>query len=293
MKIEMTIKHFCKMTQSSIIIALLILSSFSTGFSQVIKDKGNDAELQKIDVEERLGDVIPLDLNFIDDKGQTVSLNSYFNRERPVVLVLGYYTCPMLCNLIMNGLSDVLREIPWRPGSEFQVVSVSIDPTETDLVASAKKKNYIESIGKPNIADGWAFLTGSADMSKKLADAVGFKYFYNEENDEYAHPAVLVILSPEGKISRYLYGIEYPERDFRLAITEASEGKVGSTIDKLILYCYHYDPALGSYVLFAENIMRLGGLVTVILLAILLFTLFLRERRKKLLGMAGTDNKAA
>ena len=271
-----------------ILTLVLILTAYVPGFSQVIKN--DDAQLQKIDVEEHLGETIPLDLSFTDDHGQQVLLADYFNKGKPVVLILGYYTCPMLCNLVMNGVSDVVKEIPWRPGHEFQIVSVSIDPTETDLVAAAKKKNYINSIGKQDIADGWMFLTGPQEMSKKLADAVGFKYFYNEENKQYAHPAVLVVLSPEAKITRYLYGIEFGERDFRLAITEASEGKVGSTVDKLILYCYHYDPESGSYVLFAENIMRLGGIATVIVLAIFVAMLILREGRKKSKIAAETKN---
>jgi protein SCO1/2 len=257
----------------------VVLLSVSLSQAQAIKE--NDANLEQIDVEEKLGDTIPLDLTFTDDRGEDITLGKYFNKGKPVVLILGYYTCPMLCNLVMNGLSDVLRDIPWRPGYEFQIVSVSIDPTETDLVASAKKENYIKSIGKPGISNGWDFLTGPAENSKKLADAVGFKYFYVEDRDQYAHPAVLVILSPDGKITRYLYGIEFVERDFKLAITEASEGKVGSTIDKLILYCYHYDAEEGSYTLFAENVMRLGGIATVILLAVFFFFLFLHERRKK------------
>lgn len=267
---------------------VLVLFLCLAGFSQVINN--NDAQLKKIDVEEHLGQTIPLDLNFTDDHGKQVALADYFNKDKPVVLILGYYTCPMLCNLVMNGVSDVVKEIPWRPGHEFEIVSVSIDPTETDLVAAAKKKNYIESIGKQDIADGWMFLTGPKEMSEKLADAVGFKYFYNEENEQYAHPAVLVVLSPEGKITRYLYGIEFGERDFRLAITEASEGKIGSTIDKIILYCYHYDPQTGSYVLFAENLMRLGGLLTMLILAILVILLILHERRKKLKPAAEAKN---
>ncbi len=245
------------------------------------------AALRGIDVEERLGETIPLDLEFIGSDAQPVQLGSFFNRDKPVVLILGYYTCPMLCNLVFNGVTDAVKELAWRPGTEFQMVTVSIDPRETDIVAAAKKKNYIKAIGKPGIDDGWEFLTGSEKESQALADAIGFKYFYDETQDQYAHPAVVTVLTPSGKISRYLYGIQFSERDLRLALLEASEGKVGSTLDKFILYCFHYDPDAGGYVVFAGNVMRLGGAVTFGLLLVLLTALWYRERRKKTAAQAG------
>jgi protein SCO1 len=265
-------------------ITILIGLAVNLAYGQAVQE--NPEDLRKIDVVEHLGDTIPLDLHFADDTGKPVVLSNYFHQGKPVVLILGYYSCPMLCNLVMNGVSDVVKKLDWLPGKEFQIVSVSIDPNETDVLASAKKANYLKAIGKPGIDDGWMYLTGAEDQSKKLADAVGFKYFYIPDKQQYAHPAVLVILTDQGVISRYLYGIEYKDFDMRMALLEASQGKVGGTLDRIILYCYHYDPEAGSYTVFAGNIMRIGGAITLIIMLVLLSWLWLRERRKKTLNAA-------
>jgi len=260
---------------------LLLALLAADNAAQVVRE--DPEELRAIDVTEKLGDTIPLGLTFVDDHGDSVTLARYFGEDRPVILVLGYYTCPMLCNLVLNGVRDIVSQSSWLPGREYRIVTVSIDPDETDLIAEAKKKNYITSTGKADlgIADGWAFLTGSAEQSRALADAVGFKYYYIEKDDEYAHPAVIIVLSPGGVISRYFYGIQFRERDVRLAMMDAADGNVGSTIDKVLLYCYHYDPQAGGYTLFAANIMRLGGLATIIVIGILVGTLWVRDRRRK------------
>jgi len=247
--------------------------------AQVIQD--NPEELRRINIYEHLGDSIPLDLSFVDDHGDSVTLAHYFHQGRPVVLILGYYTCPMLCNLVMNGVSDVVKELPWQPGAEYQLLSVSIDTTETHVVAAAKKKNYLETMGRPEIGDGWALLTGTGDQAQQLADAVGFQYYYDETQKQYAHPAMLAMITEGGVISRYLYGIQYPERDFRLGLMDASEGKVGSTLDKILLYCYHYDPQSGSYTVLAGNVMRLGGGMTLAALGLLLGGLWVRDRKSR------------
>jgi len=239
------------------------------------------AQLRGVDVEEHLGETIPLDFKFIDAHGDSVTLGKYFNNGKPVVLMMGYYSCPMLCGLIMNGIDKVVKETSLKFGEDYQIVSVSIDTAETDLLASAKKKEHLNKIGVSEDSDGWVFLTGEGSQSRGLADAIGFKYYYDESKQMYAHTAVLIILTEDGKISRYLYGIEYPSKDFRLAILEASQGKVGNTIDRIILYCYHYDPQAGGYVVFAGNVMRLGGLLTFAILAIFLGILWYRDRRKK------------
>jgi len=181
----------------------------------------------------------------------------------------------------LDGVSDVVREMPWLPGKEYQLLSVSIDPRDTDVIALAKQENYLTSIGKPGIENGWVFLTGDSSQSAALAEAIGFKYYYDEEQEQYAHAALLTVLTAEGKISRYLYGIQFKERDLHLALVEASEGKVGSTIDRILLYCYHYDPDAGGYVVFAGNVMRLGGSVTLGLMVVLIGGLLLRERQKR------------
>lgn len=247
--------------------------------AQEVVDKPE--EFENVGIEEHIGDTIPLNLIFTDDHGQQVTLDKYFKQDKPVMLAMVYYTCPMLCNLILNGMVESMKGLDWTPGKEFQVVAVSFQPSETSLLASAKKKNYLKELGKPDVGDGWAFLTGAGDQSKALADAVGFKYRWDEKNQQFAHASAIYLLTPEGKISRYLYGIEFPSRDVKLGLLEASEGKVGSTVDKIILYCYHYDPDAKGYVVFAGNVMRLGGAVTLALLVLLLGTLWSRERIRR------------
>ena len=241
----------------------------------------NPQELQGIDVIEHPGEKIPLDLTFIDDHGKIVTLGDYFNQGKPVIFTLSYYECPMLCTLVLNGLSDGIRGLGWPPGDKFQVFTVSIDPKETAQLAADKKKTYLGNLSLPMKDDGWAFLVGEESQSKALADAVGFKYFYDEKNKQYAHPAAAFVLTEDGRISRYLYGIEFKPRDLKLALLEASEGNVGSTIDRIILYCYHYDPESGGYVVFAANVMKLGGGFTLLSLVVFLGIMWMTERRKK------------
>lgn len=278
MTFELKLRSFAQ----CILVALCLLAFTYPGnvLSQVVTEKPR--ELQNVDISERLGEKIPLDVVFISDEGDTVRLEKYFNQGKPVILVPGYYTCPMLCNLVMNGISDALIEIDWLAGEEFQIVSFSIDPTETDLIASAKKKNYMSRIGKPGTEKGWSLLVGDASQSKALADAIGFGYYWDDNTEQYAHAAVIVILTEDGTISRYLYGIQYPVMDLRLALIEASEGKIGSTLDKILLFCYHYDPDAGSYVVFAGNLMRVGGVVTLIAMVTLVGLLWRRERRRRI-----------
>jgi len=265
---------------SPIFIFILLVCAFTqSGIAQTIQE--DPEQLRGIDVIEHLNDTIPLDLTFTDDKGEQVQLSQYFNRDKPVVLILGYYTCPMLCNLVFNGVSDAVKEMDWKPGEEFTILTVSIDPSETEVVASAKKKNYINYIGKSGIADGWIFMTGEESQSKALADAVGFQYYYDEKEEQYAHAAVIMILTESGKISRYFYGIKFDPRDLKFALMDASEGKVGSAVDKVLLYCFHYDPEAGSYTVVASNVMKLGGVFTLLILGILMGALWIKERRKK------------
>jgi len=270
--------------KSTAAMAVIVLSAVSLLLpgqigGQVIEDIPD--ELQAVGVDEKPGEKIPLDLVFTADDGREVPLGEYFDQGKPVILVLGYYTCPMLCNLVFNGVRDFVKETSWTPGKQFQILTVSIDSTETYTLAAAKKKNYIESSGKEGIDNGWVFFTGTAANSRALADAVGFGYHWDDDTEQYAHAAVIMILMPDGTISRYFYGIQFRELDVRLALMEAAEGKIGSTIDKILLYCFHYDPDAGSYTVFAVNVMKLGGLVTLILLAALIFILWLRDRRKK------------
>lgn len=260
-----------------LVLAVVICAAGAT--AQVVQD--SVPQLMRIDVEEHLGQYVPFDLTFTDDSGREVRLGDYFNQGQPVLMFLGYYECPMLCNLVMNGVVKGIKDLKWQPGKDYTIVSVSINPKETARLAAAKKKNYLESLQMPSASDGWSFLVGDESQSKKLADAVGFKYYWDEKTQQYAHPAVIYLLGPDGKITRYLYGIQFEERDLRLGLLEASEGRIGNSIDRLILYCYHYDPDSEGYVIFAGNVMRLGGFVTLVALAVLLGWLWRRERHRK------------
>ncbi|MFH1699379.1 MAG: SCO family protein [Candidatus Zixiibacteriota bacterium] len=250
-----------------------------SSLAQVINQ--NDPALEGIDIEEHLGDIIPLDVVLTNDAGKQVILEKYFNDDKLVILILGYYTCPMLCNLVFNGVTEGIRNLAWTPGKEYRLLTVSIDPLETVQLAADKKQNYIKSLGRAEVSAGWTYFVAAAEESKRLADAIGFKYYWDEANNQYAHAAVITILTPEGKISRYLYGIEFKERDLRLALLEASEGKIGNTIDRVLLYCFHYDPDAGGYVVLAGNVMKLGGTITVVLLVLFLGFWWLRESRRR------------
>jgi len=268
---KITLRTWLQVATSSVLV-----SSVS---AQIVLEK--QADLDRIDIVEHLGESIPLDLNFIDDKGQEVELGDYFGNDKPVILTLGYYECPMLCDLVLNGLTSGLTGLKWSPGDKFNIVTVSIDPGEDSKLANAKKQNYLTKLNREGAENGWAFLVGEESQSRALAEAIGFKYFYDKDNDEYGHAAAVYVLTENGKISRYLYGIQLAEQDVRLALLEASEGKIGNTIDRLILYCFHYDPDAKGYVATAENIMKLGGLITMIGLALFLGIMWSKERISK------------
>ena len=245
-----------------------ILFSFCFSHAQTLK-KEFPSE-QKIDVIENLGGYIPLDTIFTDESGNEIELGTFFNNEIPTVLTLNYFECPMLCTLVLNGLAESLKNLTLNAGDDFQVITIDINPNEKTLFANQKKKNYIRGFGLENMKNDWHFLTADQESIKKVADSIGYIYYYDKQRDEYMHPAAITLLSSEGKISRYLYGIEYPVKDLKLGILEASEGKIGSTLDKIILYCYHYDPYKNTYTIFATNVMRLGGIFTIIFLGIML-----------------------
>ncbi len=249
----------------------------ATATAQVVEE--HPKELNGVDIVEHLGQKIPLNLTFTDDNGKQVTLGEYFKDGKPVILNLVYYDCPMLCNLVLNGLTEGIKKLAWTPGQQFRMVTISFNPREDYHLAYAKKANYLNSLGKPGADAGWSFLVGAEDQSKALADAIGFKYYWDPKQQQYAHAAATFILSGDGTISRYLYGIDYSEQNLRLALLEASEGKIGNSVDRLILYCYHYDPSAKGYVVFAGNVMRLGGALTVSLLIIFLIIMWRREKR--------------
>lgn len=234
-----------------------------------------------IDVTEHLGSFIPLDLEFTNDEGKRVKLADHFHHGKPAIVVLAYYNCPMLCTLVLNGVADAVKQNPWMPGRDYNIVTISIDTAETYELAKLKRQSYLKYLQKPEADAGWRFYVGEQPQITRLADALGFRYFYDEQRKEFAHPAVIFILGEDGKISRYLYGIRFEERDFRLALVEAAEGKVGNTIDRLLLYCFHYDPNSKGYVIMAMNVMKLGGLATLFILGFFLAVMWKRDRTSK------------
>jgi protein SCO1/2 len=233
--------------------------------------------LEGVGIDEHLGRIVDLDLKFRNEEGRTVPLKDYFVKDRPVILNLVYYNCPQLCNLILNGQTQVMRQIPWTPGDEYEVVTISIDPSETPELARAKKATHLASYGKP--APGWHFMTDMDNNAKRLAELVGYHYRYDPRQKQFAHPAAIMILTPAGKIARYLYGIRFNPRDVRFALTEASENRTTITVEKILLLCYAYDPKAGGYVLFATNFMKFGGALTALAIAFFIFNLFRWERR--------------
>jgi protein SCO1/2 len=239
------------------------------------------AELREVGITEHLDAKLPLDVEFTDELGNTVRLGDYFDGDRPVVLTLNYYRCPMLCGLQLNGVVEGLTQVDWTIGNEFEMVTVSIDPLETPALAREKKQNYVKWYDRPAAGSGWHFLTGREHDIQRLSETVGFRYRYDAESDQYAHAAAIFVCTPEGRVARYLYGIEYPPRDLRLALLEAAEGDIGNALDQLILFCYHYDPSNRRYAPVAMNIMRLGGSATALILGLSLGMLWIRDARRR------------
>jgi protein SCO1/2 len=221
--------------------------------------------LQDVGFEQRLNETLPLELMFKDEDGRDVRLGQYFNR-RPVVLAFVYYECPMLCSQVMNGVTSALSALDERVGADFEVVAVSFDPRETPMMAAAKKKSYVDRYRRDGAAHGFHFLTGSEASIKALTAAAGFKYAWDEQTQQFAHASGFVVATPAGKLSRYFFGIEYAPRDIKFALIESSAGRVGSLVDQVLLYCYHYDPKTGSYSFVAMKAVQLGGAFTLLAL---------------------------
>jgi protein SCO1/2 len=232
--------------------------------------------LKQVGIDQNLNDQIPLDLAFRDEHGNPVQLRQYFG-QKPVILSLVYFNCPMLCTQVLNGLTGSLKLQSLDVGKDFNVVTVSIDPTDKPLIAEARQEMYTGMYGRPGAAQGWHFLTGEDPQIKQLASTVGFRYAFDPDSKQYAHASTIIVLTPEGRISRYLYGIQYPHRDLRLALVEASEGKIGSPVDSILLFCYHYDPHTGKYGLLISHVIQASGGLTVLALGILIVVLSRRE----------------
>ncbi len=241
----------------------------------------------EVGIEQRLGDQIPLDLEFTDERGETVELGKYFG-ERPVVLSLVYFKCQMLCPQVLEGMTGTFRTLDdMNIGREFDVLSVSFDHREGPADAVERKKKYIDQYDRPGAAEHWNFLTGDSLSIAKLADAVGFLYLYDEKTGQFAHASGLMVATPEGKLSRYLYGIEYKADDLRFSLMDASHEEIGSAVDKLLLLCYHYDPATGKYGLVVTNLLRAGGVLAILIVGGFMWINIRRERRKSAMGRGG------
>jgi protein SCO1 len=237
---------------------------------------GKPKMLENVGIDQRLNEQLPLDITLRDESGRAVRLGDYFG-SKPVMLSLVYYSCPQLCNQVLNGLTSSLKTLTaFDIGKEFNVVTVSFDARETPELASEKKKTYLEWYKRPGAAEGWHFLTGDQAAIDKLTEAVGFHYNYDPATNQYAHASGIMVATPRGKLARYFYGVEYSASDLRLGLVEASENKIGTPIDNVILYCFHYDPASGKYGLAVVNLIRLGGAVTVV--GMIAFLLLLRRK---------------
>jgi protein SCO1 len=237
------------------------------------------AALRDVGFDQRLDQQVPLGLLFRDEQGREVSL-AELGGGRPILLALAYYECPMLCTLVLNGLASSLKAVALDPGTDFEVVIVSFDPSEGPQLASAKRSVYLDRYGRPGTEAGWHFLTGSEEQIRALTSAVGFRYQYDESTRQFAHPSGIVLLTPAGRISRYLFGTDFVPRDVRLGLIESAAGKIGSAADAVLLFCYHYDPSTGRYTAAVWNLLRAGGAFTVLLLGAVLTTAYRRERRQ-------------
>jgi protein SCO1/2 len=247
------------------VLALAVLAALGS-VGAAAAQPGAPSPFTRIGFDQLVGAQVPGELAFRDESGRQVRLGDYFNRRpaRPLVLALVYYNCPMLCPLTLNGLTRGLKGLSFDAGREFDVVVVSFDPRETPAMAAKARRETLERYGPRGTAEGWHFLTGPAGSVQGLTRALGFRYFYDPEIKQFAHPAGIVVLTPEGKLARYFYGIEFPSRSLRLSLVEAADDKIGSVVDQVLLYCFHYDPVQGKYSAVTLNIVRLGAILTVL-----------------------------
>lgn len=241
-------------------------------------------QLEGVDIQPTLGAQLPLEETFIDESGKEVKLSSFFQSGKPVVFILNYYSCPMLCGLLLNGARDGFQEIDWKPGDHYKIVTISIDPKETGDLAQAKKESVLGSLASPVLKEKanehWHFLVGQNGSEARLAKALGFGYRWVEEEKQYAHSAAIFIASPDGILTRVLYGIQFVAKDLKLALLEAGQGKVGTLAEKLLLFCYHYDPKDNKYALLASRLVSVAAAIMVLVILIAYGILYLRSRQK-------------
>jgi protein SCO1/2 len=246
--------------------------------AQILDSSAQPVLLREAGIDQKLSAQLPLDLTFRDENGQTVQLRQYF-ADKPAILAFVYYECPMLCTQVLNGLLESMKTLSFDVGKQFNVITVSFDPDETAALAANKKESYLQQYGRPGAEQGWHFLTGDSAAIRQLTQAAGFRYKYDPATDQFAHASGIMVITPQGKIARYFYGIEYAGRDLRLALVEASQNKIGSPVDQLLLYCFHYDPLTGKYGLVIMNVLRLAGIATVVALGTFMLLMFRRDRK--------------
>jgi protein SCO1/2 len=266
--------------QAFVAIMLLGFSAWGQGMSKGIMSPPANMRpprLENVGIEQHLDAQVPRDLPFRDETGQPVKLGDYFGKK-PVILNLVYYNCTMLCGEALAGLSAAMRLLKFDVGKEFDVVTVSFDPRETPEIAAAKKQDYVKRYGRADAASGWHFLTGSAESVNALTKAVGFQYQFDPKINQFAHATAIMVLTPQGRISRYFYGVDFPPKDLRMGLVEASQGKIGNAVDQVLLYCYHYDPATGKYGAIITNILRLAAAFTILILGAFLLIMIRLER---------------
>jgi protein SCO1/2 len=259
-------------------IALASVTAFAQGMGQGIMSPPSNVRppgLKNVGIEQRLNEQLPLDLSFRDETGKTVQLGDYFGKK-PVILSLVYYRCPMLCSEVLAGLEGSLRAMSFSAGNEFTVLTVSFDPKDTPQTATEKKAAMLKSYKRSGAADGWHFLTGTQESIDTLTKAAGFQYEYDPKSGQFAHTTAIMIVTPEGKIAQYYFGVEFPPTDLRLGLIQASQNKIGTVVDQLILYCYHYDPQAGKYGAIVSHMLQLGGGLTILSLGVLLTVLIRR-----------------
>ena len=280
--------HFLKIKRVGVFISALLLFSMNVGAfdgtTVPMAAKDTPKELQGIGIDEKLGAKIDLSLKFKNDDGKEVTLGSFFDGKHPLIISPVYFSCPGLCNFHLNGLTDALKLMPveWSVGDKFQILSVSFDSKETPDLAIKKKETYMKVYGREGAQSGWHFLTADASAIQALTSSLGFKFRWDETAKEWAHASAAVIITPDGKISRYLPGISFDPKDLKLALNEATEGKIGSVVDHLVLYCFKYDPHQSKYTLAAFNVMKLGGAVMVLVMVLWLLPIYIRSRRVKI-----------
>lgn len=241
------------------------------------------AQLKEVTFDQKLNAQLPVDAMFKDETGASVALGDYFTGQKPVVFAFVYYQCPMLCEQVMNGISSTLKAVPFTPGKDFDVVLVSFDPRDTPPAAAEKKQKHLAYWHAQGTAGAWHFLTGSEDSIRRVTRAAGFNYRWDQLTNQFAHVSGVLVVTPDGRLSQYFYGVEYSPKDLRLALVEAGEGKIGSVIDQVLLFCYHYDPAAGRYGVMVINLVRAGGVLTV---ACMVGFILVMRRREVQIGRA-------